>query len=813
MVWEQMEIDKAHIAYAVIGIFSTIFSLVSLFVKEKLYIGEATVAAIVGLIVGPHCLNWFAPTTWGNTDYITLEISRIALVVQIFAVAVELPKKYMLKHWWLVFLFLVPVMTAGWFVVGLFVWLLIPGLLFAQGLLVLACVTATDPVLAAAVVGKGKFARRVPGHLRNILSAESGCNDGMAFPFIFLSFNIVIYGLDVGLIIKDWVTLTLLYECLFGCILGAIIGYCGRHAIKWCEAKELIDRELFLAFYIVLSLICTGVGTILGTDDLLVLFAAGAAFSWDGWFARKTEELHVLTVIDLLLNLAYFVYFGAIIPWEQFNNAAIGIHVWKLVILAIVVIFLRRIPAVLILKPLIPDVKTWREALFCGHFGPIGVGAVFAAIIARRELEHHATHEEAPLAELPGPEYPYYQLIHVIWPVVTFLIITSIIVHGSSVAVMTLGKHLRTLVITMSFTKTGDAEGSLQTWLNRLPKLGDGRLFSLQRIDTETTRVDNLAGQVIHRIPTVETSGVPVRPAGGMQRRKKNRRLKKVDRKVPQGELFTLGGQAPVDDDEEMEEKLPDPLLPPQVQFKNLFANNGSLLSSTPDEHVMYQEGNKVILEDADGEITHEATLHEDEATMQRQRNRDQSMSPMQRVLLLTLQHLRSLGNSVHLYGLLQRHMTQFQEEDRTDQRRHYTNRRTKKHYYAYQLGLEIVIENDEGEVVRRYRMNVHEDSGSRQRAGSVAARAYDRALLMTGLRRALEAPPVVAPPEHKKIRATKLPFPPPRRDLDSDDPGHFDDSEFDLELELGEETAVERRRRLAALGEGAPRNADDEEE
>lgn len=85
--------------------------LVSLFVKEKLYIGEASmlflhcfwvyklliwiplaVATICGIIFGPYGAGWLDPGTWGNVDQITLEASRIVLVVQCFAVGVELPK-------------------------------------------------------------------------------------------------------------------------------------------------------------------------------------------------------------------------------------------------------------------------------------------------------------------------------------------------------------------------------------------------------------------------------------------------------------------------------------------------------------------------------------------------------------------------------------------------------------------------------------------------------------------------------------------------------------------------------------------------
>jgi NhaP-type Na+/H+ or K+/H+ antiporter len=39
----------------------------------------------------------------------------------------------------------------------------------------MVCV-AIDPVLAATVVGKGRFAEKAPVHLQNLLLAESACN-------------------------------------------------------------------------------------------------------------------------------------------------------------------------------------------------------------------------------------------------------------------------------------------------------------------------------------------------------------------------------------------------------------------------------------------------------------------------------------------------------------------------------------------------------------------------------------------------------------------------------------------------------------
>ena len=479
-MWEQLTVDKPHWAYTIIGGFTSLFMLCSLFVKEKLYIGEATIATICGLIFGAHAANLFNPLEWGNTDKITLEASRIVLVVQCFAVGVELPKAYMERHWKSVALMLGPVMTYGWLVTSLFIWWMVEPLTWLESLALSACVTATDPVLASSVVGKGKFAKRVPKHLRDVLSAESGCNDGMAFPFIYLSLYLIRYHLEGKEVVFHWVCLTILYECVFGAVYGFLVGYIGRHLIKTADRHAVIDRESFLVFYFVLALFCAGSASTLGLDDLLVGFAAGVGFSNDGWFTEKTEESHVSNVIDLLLNLTYFVYLGAVIPWEQYNNVDLGMQPWRLVVIAIFVVLFRRIPIVVALKPIIPDVKNWREALFAGHFGPIGVGAIFAAILLRAELETDSTQ---PLAVVPGPDSEHYLLVSIIWPVVTFLVITSIIIHGSSIAVFTLGKRINTLTLTMSYTQGND-----QSWMNRLPRIASvGKSMSKSKADYDSS--------------------------------------------------------------------------------------------------------------------------------------------------------------------------------------------------------------------------------------------------------------------------------------------------------------------------------------
>ncbi len=97
-----------------------------------------------------------------------------------------------------------PSILQGWFVSAGLIYGLIPGLNFLSSLAVAACLTPTDPILAAAVVG-GKWAdKHVPAHIRHLLAAESGCNDGAAFPFLFIALYLIMDAPSTGAAIRDW---------------------------------------------------------------------------------------------------------------------------------------------------------------------------------------------------------------------------------------------------------------------------------------------------------------------------------------------------------------------------------------------------------------------------------------------------------------------------------------------------------------------------------------------------------------------------------------------------------------------------------
>ncbi|KAI0382802.1 alkali metal cation/H+ antiporter Nha1 C terminus-domain-containing protein [Hypomontagnella monticulosa] len=728
MAWDHLSITKPHLVYIILGGFTSLFMLCSSVIKERMYIGEATVATICGVIFGPHAANLIDPKSWGNVDEVTIEFSRIVLVVQCFAVGVELPKYYMERHWKSVVFLLLPVMTFGWLITSLVVWWMFPILTWLESLVVAACVTATDPVLASSVVGKGKFAKRVPKHLRDLLSAESGCNDGMAFPFIYLALYLLQEHLDARETTFHWLVYTVLYECIFGAVYGFLIGYIARHGIKYAEKHDLIDRESFLVFYFTLALFCAGSGSILGMDDLLVGFAAGVGFSNDGWFSEKTEESHVSNVIDLLINLAYFVFLGTIIPWEQYNNLDIGLSAWRLTVMAIFVILFRRIPIMMMLKPVIPDIKTWREALFAGHFGPIGVGAIFVALLARAELEN-----ETPV---PDPEIPtdktedFYNVILLVWPIVTFMVIASILVHGSSVAVFTLGKRINTLSITMSFT-TAAEEGP--AWMSRLPRISSqsrSQARTMSDTDYEDMKMPDfppgtlpptgMPGQFLRRQREEDNPSRAGSRASSLSGRRRSR--KKWDDGIGPGGPVSQSAIFPQrkSTSEAAEPMSPSESVPPMSPRQES--------SSTPSEELQEKESEKEIEKVVNVTKEHEPEHREGEERPSRHRQHDELeiydegdhiiVEDREGQVLAVEETGHQPAEELHevkekakaetrkpgwTYDSLKKSIGKWREEE--SQKRKDKTKIERKHEpaRAYQFGNTIIVEDEDGEVVRKY--------------------------------------------------------------------------------------------------------------
>ncbi|CAO3590794.1 unnamed protein product [Absidia cylindrospora] len=452
-------VETISIVYSILGGLIIIYGLCSLFVKERLYLSEAIVAVTIGIIFGPVCANFINVGDWGGEEVeLSRQFARLAIGIQVMAAGVYLPKAYLRTELRSMMVMLIPVMIFMWLVSGLCVWAMVPGVNYLESLVIAACFTPTDPILANSIV-QGKFAeKRVPVNVRNLILAESGANDGLGFPFLYLA--IYLLQMPVGSAIGKWAYYIMAYDILLSVVIGFIVGYVARKLLRFAEERKLIDKESFLVFAVALSLFIMGTVSLIGSDDLLACFIAGNSFTWDDWFRLETHnKSQISEVLDLLLNLSIFVYIGATMPWADFQNIDLQLTVWRLVVLAILVLLLRRLPIVVALYKIVPAIRTWREALFCGFFGPIGVGALYyyTEAIMNFEVDGPQAHARAVLP-----------------PIIYFMILSSVIVHGITIPLFHIGTFASRTLTRTSVSSSSNNNGNIF----RLPR------FNRQSQDT-----------------------------------------------------------------------------------------------------------------------------------------------------------------------------------------------------------------------------------------------------------------------------------------------------------------------------------------
>lgn len=433
MAWPQIEPNTPHLTFLLLSFFLILYALFSELIRNRLHLSEPPLATFTGIAFGPYGAPVLDPINkWGWEDNIIQELTRVITGVQCFAVGIDLPAAYAKRHWKSIGVLLGPNMIAGWMISAAVVYHVL-NTTWITALIVGACLSPTDPVLSASVIGEARFSQRIPKRVRHLLAAESGCNDGSSFPLLYAALYAAT-SRSAAHGIRQWLTDMLLWQCLSAIVIGIAVGLVANKTLKFSETRGYVQESTLFVFYFLLALFCVGVGSTLGLDDFLVCFSAGAAFCWDGWFSVRTKNMKLPSILDLMLNSTMFVYFGSIIPWHLYKD---NLAPWKMILCVVLILLLRRLPAIVLLKRFIPDVHTYHEALFIGHFGPMGVGALFLAIESRARLE---TGTSEPLPH-PPEHSPHQEALQTVWPVVCFVVFCSIMVHGFSPFVMSIAGH------------------------------------------------------------------------------------------------------------------------------------------------------------------------------------------------------------------------------------------------------------------------------------------------------------------------------------------------------------------------------------
>lgn len=187
--------------------------------------------------------------------------------IQLVMAGYQLPAKYQKTKWKEMAILMLPIMTLMWVATTGCILATIPKLTFLGAGVIAACVTSTDPVLSQAVA-KGPFADKfVRRSLREIISSESGANDGFGFPILMLTTYLIRHaegsevhaddstlhavsrellpragdvarqGGGVGVALLNWLLETWLYFVLMSIAYGIIMGTLIRLALKYSVRK------------------------------------------------------------------------------------------------------------------------------------------------------------------------------------------------------------------------------------------------------------------------------------------------------------------------------------------------------------------------------------------------------------------------------------------------------------------------------------------------------------------------------------------------------------------------------------------------
>ncbi|KAL5001881.1 Sodium/hydrogen exchanger family-domain-containing protein [Aspergillus recurvatus] len=448
------------------SLYALLIGFISLKVKQRWYLGEALPAFALGAALGPSAVNLLrVPHPRGDesgstTSEVTYALTRLVIGIQLVKAGYELPKKYLKHRVKEMTICLLPLMAIGWIASSACIMLMVPRISFLAALIIGSCVTSTDPILSQAIA-KGPFADNyVRRHLREFISSEAGGNDGFGFPFLLLGLALLRYadtpanavvleefdlargGADLlgatdagrfgggaGKALKHWFVEGFLYMIVLGGAYGITVGFVCRKVLTFSSRRRWIDPGCFTLVPAALGAFIVGSCGCFGSDETLACFIAGNMLNWDDMYNAELQARHdsFNSSLETILNYITFGYLGAVMPWEEFHMPdTTGITITRLLGLGMMILIFRRIPAIMAGYRFMPEVcSDWREALFMGHFGPIGVGAISYVEYARRLF--------------PDPGKSDREINHLtaaMRPVVYWLVLFSIIVHGLSVPIL-----------------------------------------------------------------------------------------------------------------------------------------------------------------------------------------------------------------------------------------------------------------------------------------------------------------------------------------------------------------------------------------
>ena len=339
---------------------------------RRMPVSEPLLALGIGVVLGPAVLG-VLPLPELLRDHAWLHTAaRLLLAISVMSVALRYPFHTARAQWRPVLLLLAVAMSAMAVVTaGLAAWTLGVGLGVAA--LIGAALTPTDPVLASTVTTGEPAEEDLPGRDRQVLSLESGANDGLALPIVLIAIALA------GPLTMGDALFESLWDVAGAVLLGVLLGWLGGQALKAGADHGAADPGPELVFTIVLAFATLGVGGLIHVDGILAVFVCGLAFNAVSTGRERSADVRIDEAVNRFVVLPLFLAFGAILPWAEWRSLG-----WTGLLFAVLVLLLRRPPVVYALRR--PLGLARPDAVYLGWFGPIGVSALFYLTLESERL-------------------------------------------------------------------------------------------------------------------------------------------------------------------------------------------------------------------------------------------------------------------------------------------------------------------------------------------------------------------------------------------------------------------------------------------
>lgn len=384
-----------------VGIFAAVlfgYALVSRRL-ERFSISAPMAFVAAGIALGPDGLGLTSLELTGETG---LLIAEIALVVVLFADASRIDLATLRENRGLPARLLgigMPLTIALGAAVGAF---LLTEIEFWEAAMIAAVLAPTDAALGQAVVSS----ERVPRRIRQAVNVESGLNDGLSIPFLFLFTGLALSEADVDA--AGWLGFAA-EQIGIGALVGVGVGVAGGRLVDRSELSRWITPTFGQISMLGLALGAWALAGELGGNGFIAAFAAGLA-------AGRVAKAHAAGILDFtedegqLLNLGVFFLFGISAVgflegagWEVFLYGALSLTIVRMLPVAIAL-------ATSSLRPV--------SIAFIAWFGPRGLASIILALVV--------------LEDEPG-----LPAISTLFAAMTVTVLLSVVAHGVSARPLT----------------------------------------------------------------------------------------------------------------------------------------------------------------------------------------------------------------------------------------------------------------------------------------------------------------------------------------------------------------------------------------